>query len=248
MRDGTEVEIVGGFKFGLKDDFVKVLGASRQIKVVHLDSVGGRLGEGKKLSEFIRDRGLTTYVSAKCMSACTLAFAGGRERYLLRGATLGFHKGSFPGVNEGTLDDVQRDVFRIAGFDPKFIQTALSTPHNDMWKPSSDVLLAARVITNITDASKFAVSGMGANLSRDKMASSIANALSLFQVMKDRFPQQFDRFVDEYHDGIQKGKTEAETIEIARAKLIPFIISQMPLADDDVLAEYNNVLIDQYLR
>jgi hypothetical protein len=80
MRDGTEAEIVGGFKYGLADDFVKILGASRQVKVVHLNSLGGRLGEGRKHSDIIRSRGLTTYVSSKCMSACTLAFAAGRAK------------------------------------------------------------------------------------------------------------------------------------------------------------------------
>jgi len=97
MRDGTEAEIVGGFKFGLTEDFVKILSASRQISVVHLDSIGGRLGEGEKMFKLIRDRGLNTYVSSKCLSACTLAFAGGRERFLHRDASLGFHKGTFPG-------------------------------------------------------------------------------------------------------------------------------------------------------
>jgi hypothetical protein len=36
MRNGTEAEISGGFKYGLTDDFLKVLSASRQIRVVHL--------------------------------------------------------------------------------------------------------------------------------------------------------------------------------------------------------------------
>jgi hypothetical protein len=44
MRDGTEAEIVGGFKYGLTNDFGVVTKANRQIKVVHLDSIGGRLG------------------------------------------------------------------------------------------------------------------------------------------------------------------------------------------------------------
>ena len=50
MRDGTEAEIVGGFKFGLTDDFVKILAASRQITVVHLDSIGGRLAKARRCS------------------------------------------------------------------------------------------------------------------------------------------------------------------------------------------------------
>ncbi|WP_206151872.1 hypothetical protein, partial [Staphylococcus aureus] len=72
------------------DDFAVVLRASRQIRVVHLTSVGGRIGEGEKLYQLIKDNGLIAYVSGRCMSACTVAFAGGRERVLLKGATLGF--------------------------------------------------------------------------------------------------------------------------------------------------------------
>ena len=142
MRDGTEAEIVGGFKFGLTEDFKKVLAASRQIKVVHLDSVGGRAGEGRMLYELIRDRGLSTYVSSKCMSACTVAFAAGRERASFGEVhPLDFIEGHSPGTKERELDSAQADIFRKAGFDAKFIQTAMSTPHKDMWKPSEDVLL-----------------------------------------------------------------------------------------------------------
>jgi GYF domain 2 len=76
MRNGTEAEITGGFKYGLTDDFLKIFGASPQIKVVHLDSLGGRVGEAIKLNKVIRDKGLDTYVSSRCASACTVAFAG----------------------------------------------------------------------------------------------------------------------------------------------------------------------------
>ncbi|MFG3756679.1 hypothetical protein, partial [Klebsiella pneumoniae] len=54
MRNGTEAEISGGIKYGLTDDFATVLRASRQIRVVHLDSIGGRLGEGEKLYQLIK--------------------------------------------------------------------------------------------------------------------------------------------------------------------------------------------------
>lgn len=109
MRNGTETEITGGFKYGLTDDFVKILNASRQIKVVHLDSVGGRIGEAIKLNSLIRERKLDTYVSANCLSACTVAFAGGRKRVLLEGAKLGFHAPAFPGMSDRELADMARD-------------------------------------------------------------------------------------------------------------------------------------------
>jgi hypothetical protein len=246
MRDGTEAEIVGGLKYGLTDDFVKILGASRQIKVVHLNSIGGRLGEGERLFDIIRSRGLTTYVSSKCLSACTLAFAGGRKRYLHKDAILGFHRGAFPGVKGDEFDDTQRAIFARAGFDAEFISKALSTPNADMYKPEAGVLLAAHVITAVTDGSQFAISGLGTELSKEDVALSLSKAVPLFSAMKERFPKYYDGFVDEYHQNIMRGKSEAETIENMRAKLIPFIGQLMPLADDDVLVDYAKILIDEY--
>jgi hypothetical protein len=245
MRDGTEAEIDGGFKYGLADDFVKILSASRQVKVVHLNSIGGRLGEGKKLSEIIRGRGLTTYVSSKCMSACTLAFAGGRQRYLRNGAILGFHKGAFPGIDDEG-DDLQRAIFIEAGFDAAFIAKALSTSNRDMYKPGADVLLAAHVITGTTDGKQFAISGLGTELSKEDIALSLAKTSPLFQAMKERFPRSYDSLVEEYHQGLMQEKSEVETIQNTRAKFLPFIRRLIPLADDDVLVDYARILVDQY--
>jgi len=246
MRDGTEAEIVGGFKFGLTDDFVKILAASRQITVVHLDSIGGRLGEGEKMFKLIRDRNLNTYVSSKCLSACTLAFAGGRQRFLHKDAALGFHKGTFPGLREGDFDTIQRNVFRSAGFDETFISTALSTPHNEMWRPSPQALVRARVVTSIADGTRFAFSGLGADLSKDRVAKVLAGALPVFDTIRARFPDQYDALAEEYYNNLVKGKTEAETIEALRGKLMPFIRTLLPMADDGVLADYNRLLQDQY--
>lgn len=155
VRDGAEAEIVGGFKYGLTGDFAAVMKAAPLVRIVHLDSVGGRLGEGERLFRLIRELGLSTYVSSKCLSACTLAFAGGRERLLEKGAALGFHRGSFPGASESEFDSLQYGVFAAAGFDSTFIEKALSTPHKDLWKPPPDILLAARVITGVIDGTAF---------------------------------------------------------------------------------------------
>ena len=246
MRDGTEAEIVGGLKYGLADDFSKILNASRRVKVVHLDSIGGRLGEGEKLYELIRSRGLNTYVSSKCMSACTMAFAAGRERYLRKGAVLGFHKGAFPGANDGDLDELQRVIVLRAGFDTGFIAKALSTPNADMYKPEPSVLVSARVVTALTDGSQFAISGMGAEFSKKDIGEALAKSLPIFATMKQKFPKTYDNFIEDYYQNIVRGKSEAETIADARAKLHPFIVNLIPLANDDVLVDYAKILADQY--
>jgi hypothetical protein len=246
MRDGTEAEIVGGFKYGLADDFAKILNASRRVKVVHLDSVGGRLGEGQRLYELIRSRGLNTYVSSKCMSACTMAFAAGRERYLRKGAVLGFHKGAFPGANDDGLDQLPRAIFLRAGFDTGFIAKALSTPNTEMYKPEPSVLVSARVVTALTDGSQFAISGMGTEISKNNIAESLAKSLPVFATMKQRFPKTYDNFIEDYYQNILRGKSEAEAITDVRAKFLPFITNLIPLADDDVLVDYAKILADQY--
>jgi hypothetical protein len=157
MRSGTEAEITGGIKYGLTSDFQKILRASRQIKVVHLNSIGGRLGEGESLYNLIKDNQLTTYVSANCLSACTLAFSGGHERVLLHGAVLGFHRGKFAGNDFKDTAEMQgqRKVFTAAGFDSEFIVRALATSSDDMWKPSEPELLKAGVISKVSYGNDF---------------------------------------------------------------------------------------------
>jgi hypothetical protein len=255
MRGGTEVEITGGFKHGLIEDFTKVLDSSKQIRVVHLDSPGGRDVEGRRMFDLIRQRGLITYVSSDCASACTLAFAGGRERFLRPGATLGFHRAGLPGLLErswrpSAADDLfeesARHIYKTAGFDAAFIDKASVTPHSDIWEPSSDVLISAGVVTGPSDGRQFALSGMGAELTRKDVEESLGKIAAL-RTMKSLYPIEFEVFVDEYHDGALKGKTEAEAIEKVAARIGPFVASKIALAHNDVLVDYSKLLLEQYI-
>src|SRR5207244_2892607 len=108
-------------------------------------------GEGKKLNALIRERKLDTYVEAKCMSACTLAFAAGQQRILRKGAVLGFHRGAFPGSQpDDTTSGVEREIYGAAGFSKAFIDRALATKNSDMWKPGEAELLSYKVVTKIS--------------------------------------------------------------------------------------------------
>ena len=249
MRNGTEAEITGGFKYGLTDDFVKILNASRQIRVVHLDSVGGRIGEAIKLNSLIRERKLDTYVSANCLSACTIAFAGGRKRVLRSGAKLGFHAPAFPGMNDRELADMakdQKDVFAAAGFNKAFVDHGLSTPSSEMWEPSADVLLQAGAITATSDGSEYAISGFGANPSKEYIGDLLTKWLPVLQALKMRFPDDYDVIVQAYYDSFVSGQTEDGAALAARARLVVTISALRPLADDAVLVEVGKVYADQY--
>jgi hypothetical protein len=149
MRNGTALEISGGLKFGVCDDFVRIARAMPRLRVVHLDSVGGRVAEGQRLYAAIRERGLTTYVSHQCLSACTLAFAGGLKRLIAPTGRLGFHAAAFPGQGVDGASG-ERSVFASAGFDKAFVARAVATSSTDMWFPAADELLRAHAVTGVT--------------------------------------------------------------------------------------------------
>ena len=249
MRNGTEVEITGGIKYGLTDDFVRLLGASPRVRVVHLNSVGGRLGEAKKLNKTILERKLITYVSSYCNSACTVAFVAGHERWIHERASLGFHSGTFPGLSRAALvrmDEMQRTLLTAAGVEPQFIGRALSTPNEDMWTPSIDELRRANVITAVSDGSQFAVSGFGPDMARDHMVAELIEHLPLLEAVRERFPRQYAAIIDDYYQACMDGQTEAEVVFAARQKLMAVAAFARRFADDAVLIELGKLTADQY--
>ena len=249
MRNGTEAEITGGFKYGLSDDFSKILKASRQIKVVHLNSIGGRVGEAIKLGDVLRAQGVDTYVSLGCYSACTIAFAAGRNRFLRKGAALGFHAPAFPGMSSSELRDAaleQKQIFIKAGFNSGFVDKALSTPSSGMWKPPAEVMASANVITGVSNGKEFALSGFGADVSQDRLAEMITTGLPLLRAIKEKFPKEYDGVISTYYGDYVAGKTEADTIVNARARLASILSPLQLLADDAVLVDMGAVFADQY--
>lgn len=248
LNGGTEIEVIGGMKYGLAEEFKKILKASGQVRVVHLDSVGGRLGEGAALNAIIKENGLTTFVAAKCLSACTLAFAGGKQRVLKQDAVLGFHRGAFGG--EDQVDDhqggIQRRIFLEAGFSRSFIDKALSTPNKEMWTPTTSVLLAEGVITGVNDGEGFAISGYGASVSREVLDQSLQKAGAVYVALKERFPDFYNELVDQFYAGISKGEIEGNVIQGLRTKMFDHIRGLLPQADDAVLIGFANLAADQY--
>lgn len=113
-----------------------------------------------------------------------------------------------------------------------------------MWEPSADVLLQAGVITATSDGSEYAISGLGANPSKEHIGDLLTKWLPVLQALKVRFPNEYDAVVQAYYDSFVSGQTEDETALSARAKLT--LAALRPLADDAVLVEAGNVYADQY--
>ena len=70
LRGASELELAGGIPFGTADKVQDLLNSAPSIKVIHLNSLGGRITEAYKLYQIIKRHGLITFTSSQCESAC----------------------------------------------------------------------------------------------------------------------------------------------------------------------------------
>ncbi|MBN1180887.1 MAG: DUF4339 domain-containing protein [Bacteroidales bacterium] len=246
LRDASELEIYGPIAFGLSNDVEKILNTHPSIKIIHLNSIGGRVVEARKLRDIIYSRKLSTYTSSGCSSACTLAFMGGNKRLIAKNAYLGFHQYSFPGLQQPAYSNEynkDKQDWRSRGVSESFIEKAYATPNNEIWKPSHKELLDANFITGYPENEDVAISGfqledienIEAGLTKDPLYSSI----------KKCEPKTYNLLISEMKLAFQKGKSLAELQQLIRPYLISVLYKRLPYASDDSLFEFIKILLEQ---
>lgn len=155
--DKTSLYVLGGIRFGLARDIATALADNPGIKTIELDSPGGRIKEAAAVQQLISKRGLDTFASGDCLSACTLIFVGGRHRGLADSARLGFHGDDITDpipaksaiiwfLNQATVG-----LYTKAGVEQDFMQHVISIPPESMWFPTHNELLAAHVLIGDAD-------------------------------------------------------------------------------------------------
>lgn len=150
--DGSMVKLSGDIDFGITQDLTTLLEHRDSIRVVHLESGGGLVSEGRGLAKLIARFGLATYSRDGCSSACTLAYVSGTERYLGPRARLGFHgyqlNSPYLPLFMNPAEEMRKDLafFQSRGIEPAFLERVFNTPGSDMWFPSYEELLEAGVV------------------------------------------------------------------------------------------------------
>ena len=243
MRAGTEMEIAGGFKFGLARDAERMFASAPDLKVVHLNSAGGRLGEATALAAHIKARGLATYTSAACASACTIAFAAGRQRWLKRGAKLGFHRAIFAGTE--TAGEM-RALLLAAGLEESFVERAVAQSAASLWFPDEQELLQAKAVSGVVDSYRFAVSGLGAQPTLESIQAALRK-VGVFAALEAADPAVFADTASAYRQRYLDGASEGEIVdEVRNAKVSPLLTARLATAGNDILVAYALLLADQY--
>jgi len=243
MHDNTEAEIAGGFKYGLARDAARLFASAPNLKVVHLNSGGGRLGEAMELAKLIRARGLITYTSASCVSACTIAFASGREHYLKSGAKIGFHRAIFAGT-ESTAE--MRDLLRAAGIESAFVERAVAQPASSIWYPTEQELEKGNVILAVVDSYRFAASGLGIYPVLDDFKTALRRVPS-FAAIEAADPRIFENTAELYKRRYFEGASDGRIAdEIRTTRFAPLLRERLVTADDGLLIDYARLMADQY--
>lgn len=152
LNNGTMLDFSGGISFGTAKEFETMLKAMDNVRTVRLNSNGGRIAEAQKIADLIRARGLSTYVTHQCASACTIMFLGGKQRHLHVTARLGFHQPYFRGMtaNEQRIA-IAREQARLQkfGLSNAFAERANAASPWGMWFPDQSELLREHVVTSI---------------------------------------------------------------------------------------------------
>ncbi len=212
LRDGTELELSGGMPFGTADAVQHALDAAPGIKVIHLNSQGGRMQEAYQLFKTIRSRDLITYTSAQCASACAFAFLAGRERFIGEKGQLGFHSvsiGTLSGRDIKDINDEYRRALQSRGVPDSFIDHALSTSPKDIWVPTHAELLSNKVIDAVVDSKTYALSGLTKWHDVHEIEKALL-AVPTFAALAKFDAKNYARLRDLLVAGIEKGKSQNE--------------------------------------
>lgn len=146
--DEQTLLINGYMAWGLLDQVNAAFAENPQINTIIMNSPGGHIQVGTRLYDLFRRHGVDTVADGLCGSACTIAFIGGKERILNKGAKLGFH--STGGSGQNLIDAGNQKLiatFREFGASEDFIAQLIATPPEDVWYPDRKQLLASGIVT-----------------------------------------------------------------------------------------------------
>jgi hypothetical protein len=237
-RDGTELEFSGPITIGTARDFAQALDAAPQVSALHLSSPGGVVTEAGRIAAKATQRGLVTYVSDECSSACTDIFLAGRQRWIGDRAKLGFHRASYAGSVSYMASSLARDERRYLislGIPADFAEKAVSRAGAAIWYPTHDELLRAHVISGIAKKGQFA------NFDEPVDVTATLLRIPIYAKLKKTAPEIFEAFVDAVSDRHQGGAT-AEQILISAERRFPEVVNLLlPHAPDRLVLEHTAV-------
>jgi hypothetical protein len=147
--EGRVLRLVGTLGAGSAERVQAALRVSPTVRLVRLDSPGGRVFEAQAIAAEIRHRGLDTYADGLCASACTMLLLAGHDRGAAPQARIGFHRPQFAGLDDEQVGESHAllAAYREAGLGAAFVARVRATRSDTMWYPSRGELQRWQVLT-----------------------------------------------------------------------------------------------------
>lgn len=216
LPGGTEIEFKGGLRSGASNDLQKILNSVPQAKVLHIDSVGGRITEAIEIGKMIQKKKMTTYCSSEALSAATVILMNGYQRIITPDAVIGFHSGSFPGALPEMTDAINstiRNTMKSAGVSERFTEKVLQTSSDEMWYPSYEEMEAAGVVTGKAFGERFASKWGSPDTNLEKVFKGLEEK-PMFKVLQSEDPVKYNKIKEEIILSLRSGGSEGDAIAI----------------------------------
>ena len=243
--DGKSLLLKGGINDGTAESLLKALDLAPSVNTVVLQSTGGWIRQGSMIAKVIADRGLSTYVEQECSSACTIAFLAGKQRASDPSARIGFHSFKSIGADANDSNDTSsaQQTYIRAGLSPAFIAKVVATPHDKMWYPSHDELLAEGVLTRVSLGGETATLATLAP-TREKLSAEFAK-VPAFGALATKYPREFDAIVETAWAQIKARRPDVEVMAAARGQVSQLTAKLLPIVADTTLLDFNLLIADQ---
>jgi hypothetical protein len=237
LNNGKEILLAGGIDFGTTADLADLLEASPGVATMDFDNIGGRVAEARHVGEIISRRHLATYTAASCLSACTIAYISGSPRYLGPDGKLGFHRYSFPGLTPDQEHEINRQGEHdlvAAGVAADFAAKVFATAADHVWYPDAATLLAAHVVTRLTDGMAFSAAAGGQNVSTTRDAERVFGMSPSFVALKRWEPVSYAKAMDTAVEAMRAGKSLHDLTVDTRKPIVAAVAKYRRVAGDDV--------------
>lgn len=214
-----QLELSGGLSSASLDDFEQALTEHPGVKTIQLDSDGGSLIVATAMARLIKEKNLDTYTNADCLSACSLVFGAGKERWLGERGRLGYH-GAFLYGSSGApqlVVDTYRRALLDQGVTPEFVDRVMNTGSADMWLPTRDELRRERIVTAIAPAGRF-VDAQLMKLRREGQLDAYLREMMLFRILFQVDPEFYQAELAGASQAVATAKTFAEFDVMARKR------------------------------
>lgn len=241
MLKDSEVEFRGGLRAGAATRLRQVLDQLPEVKVIELNSPGGRMDEARAIAQLIEERHLSVRAGEQCLGAAALVFLAANERAAEKEGQLGFERVDghpLTGARRAQFEKLALDLFREAGVKKEFATRALSSRRGETWFPTLSELQLAGVITGTNSACSSAADDEPEDENQPWISRPLFSALKIL----DR--SVYVRMLDEVYAGLQQNKSHAEMTSTLRALAAPVASRQIPNASTEAILAMRDYWIE----